>query len=193
MQWKSRVRLCRLREVVMDGRRVPADVLFFYKTLPLCTAVQGSACHACDEWPLGNIFTSDPEHIRGYSHRHTNSSMQPCSLKLVNTVCFLLPKHTEKSKGVSLRNRWRSRCSLLTFSCVFHFVVHTETAIMDFAPNGFSSLLLLYLILDLPLEMSLQGLLYVTESSLSSLWSSKVPSAMSPDKAWKTHIKSGSY
>lgn len=49
MQWKSSVRLCRLRGVVMDGRRVPADVLFFYKTLPLRTAVEGSACQACDE------------------------------------------------------------------------------------------------------------------------------------------------
>lgn len=54
------VRVCRLHRVVMDGRWVPADVLFFYKTLPLRTAEQGGACHTCDEWPEGNIFTSDP-------------------------------------------------------------------------------------------------------------------------------------
>ena len=45
----SSVHLCRLHGVVMDGRCVPADVLFFYKTLPLRTGAQGRACHACDE------------------------------------------------------------------------------------------------------------------------------------------------
>lgn len=41
--------LCRLRRVVMDGWRSPADVLFFYKTLPLRTGAQGRACHVRDE------------------------------------------------------------------------------------------------------------------------------------------------
>lgn len=52
----------------MDGRWVPADVLFFYKTLPLRTAAHWRACHTCDEWPEGNIFTSDPEQRRACSH-----------------------------------------------------------------------------------------------------------------------------
>lgn len=46
---ESIVHLCRLHRVVMDGQWVPADVLFFYKTLPLRTRAQGRACHACDE------------------------------------------------------------------------------------------------------------------------------------------------
>lgn len=46
---ESIIHLCRLYGVVMDGRRVPADVLFFYKTLPLRTGAQGRVCHACDE------------------------------------------------------------------------------------------------------------------------------------------------
>lgn len=45
----SIVHLSRLHRVVMDGRWVPTDVLFFYKTLPLRTGAQGRVCHACDE------------------------------------------------------------------------------------------------------------------------------------------------
>lgn len=49
MKSMSPLCVCRLHGAVMDGQWVPADVLFFYKTLPLCSRAQGRVCHACDE------------------------------------------------------------------------------------------------------------------------------------------------
>lgn len=124
----------------MDGRRVPADVLFFYKTLPLCTAVQGSTCHGCDEWPLGNIFTSDPKHIRGCSHRHIKSSMQPCTVKLVNRggVFFTAKTHKNQREWV-----WKPdgdpEAACWPFMCLLlcgEYTKRHHIPIVDFAPNG---------------------------------------------------------
>lgn len=99
---------------------------------------------------------------------HGEVSKQWCGAFSVCLFCFVLVAKThikirgsESEKELEIQMQPVDLCGEYTNS---HRVL-----IKDLAPNGFSSLLLLHLILDLPLEKSLWCLLYATESSLSGL------------------------